>query len=170
MSWHVLATCWINPWANGLAHKKPNPPWIIIFPTQPISWQVGSGLGRVYGSGLTSLPTTTFSYVFFFFFFFLGLGGCLVGRREDAIATKGVLLELRKLPSFTQPQEGAHSRTNRQQCSFQEYSPALGRNARVFHESEKVNDEIWEAWIEAIRVLTEHASKTRRFHSTWYGG
>jgi hypothetical protein len=46
------------------------------------------------------------------------------GRREDAIATKGVLLELRKLPSFTQPQEGEHSRTNRQQCSFQEYSPA----------------------------------------------
>jgi hypothetical protein len=57
MSWHVLATCWINPWANGLAHKKPNPPWIIIFPTRPISWRVGSGLGRVYGSGLTSLVT-----------------------------------------------------------------------------------------------------------------
>jgi hypothetical protein len=50
-----LATRWINPWANGLAHKKPNLPWIIIFLTQPISWQVGSGLGRVYGSGLTSL-------------------------------------------------------------------------------------------------------------------
>jgi hypothetical protein len=62
MSWHVLATRWINPWANGLAHKKPNPPWIIIFPTRPISWRVGLGLGRVYGLGLTSLGLENWNF------------------------------------------------------------------------------------------------------------